>query len=106
MGIMVSMSCKPPILCLLLSLALVSGRLTFAEDRAAPTEQAAASVPLNFPSSTLGGVQFWSDELVFRGWRVQQNALSGHYRLLDEDDFRMAWGTFDQCRARFDELRR
>jgi hypothetical protein len=103
---MVSMSCKPTILCLLLTLALVSSRWTFAEDRAAPTEATTASAPLNFPSSTLGGVQFWSDELVFRGWRIQQNALSGHYRLLDEHDFRMAWGTFDQCRARFDELRR
>jgi len=70
------------------------------------TAVAATPSPLNFPSSTMGGVQFWSDELVFRGWRIQQNTLTGHYRLLDDHDFRMAWGTFEQCQARFDELRR
>ncbi|MCI0358954.1 MAG: alpha/beta hydrolase [Planctomycetaceae bacterium] len=67
---------------------------------------AETTAPLNFPTATMGGVQFWSDELVFRGWRIQQNALTGHYRLLDEHDFRMAWGTFDQCRDRLDELKR
>lgn len=66
----------------------------------------ASPAPLNFPTATLGGVQFWSDELVFRGWRIQQNALTGHYRLLDGRDFRMAWGTFEQCQARLDELKR
>jgi hypothetical protein len=60
----------------------------------------------NFPTVTLGGTQFWSDEIVFRGWRIQQNVLTGHYRLLDERDFRMAWGTREVCQARFDELRR
>jgi pimeloyl-ACP methyl ester carboxylesterase len=54
----------------------------------------------------MGGVQFWSDDLVFRGWRIQQNALSGHYRLLDDRDFRRAWGTFEQCQARLEELKR
>jgi pimeloyl-ACP methyl ester carboxylesterase len=71
-----------------------------------PAAGAASPAPLNFPTATLGGVQFWSDELVFRGWRIQQNALTGHYRLLDDHDFRMAWGTFEQCRARLEELKR
>ena len=62
--------------------------------------------PVNFPTATLGGTQFWSDELVFRDWRIQRNVLSGHYRLLDDRDFRMAWGTLDQCRARLGELAR
>lgn len=62
--------------------------------------------PVNFPTATLGGTQFWSDELVFRDWRIQRNALSGHYRLLDDRDFRMAWGTLDQCRSRLGELAR
>ena len=65
-----------------------------------------AAAPLNFPSATLGGTQFWTDELVFRNWRIQQNCLTGHYRLLDGDDFRRAWGTFDQCRKKLDELKR
>ncbi|MDX1945942.1 MAG: lipase [Pirellulaceae bacterium] len=64
------------------------------------------SGPVNFPTGTFGGQQFWSDELVHGEWRIQQNVLTGHYRLLDDRDFRMAWGTYDQCRAKFDELRR
>lgn len=67
---------------------------------------ATSPAPLNFPTATLGGMQFWSDELVFRGWRIQQNALTGHHRLLDADDFRRAWGTFEQCQARLEELKR
>lgn len=62
--------------------------------------------PPNFPTATWGGKQFWSDELVFRGWRIQLNVLTGHYRLLDENDFRMAWGTFDQCAAKLEQIKR
>jgi pimeloyl-ACP methyl ester carboxylesterase len=65
----------------------------------------ATAAPVNFPTATLGGTQFWTDESVFRDWRIQQNCLTGHYRLLDGDDFRRAWGTFDQCRAKLDELK-
>lgn len=60
---------------------------------------------LNFPTATLGGAQFWSDELVFHRWRIQLNVFTGHYRLLDEDDYRRAWGTFEQCKARLDAIR-
>lgn len=69
-------------------------------------QDAPSSAPANFPTGTFGGQQFWSDELVFRDWRIQQNVLTRHYRLLDDRDFRMAWGTFEQCQAKFDELRR
>jgi hypothetical protein len=60
----------------------------------------------NFPTATLGGQQFWSDELVLRDCRIQQNALTGHYRLLDENDFRRAWGTYDHCRKALDDIQR
>jgi len=55
--------------------------------------------PPNIPTITLGGEQFWSDELVQNGWRVQLNVMSGHHRLLDNKDVRRAWGTHDQCVA-------
>jgi hypothetical protein len=90
----------------------VAGGAMLAEDPAridpapAPAAPVSSPAPLNFPTATLGGVQFWTDELVFRGWRIQQNALTGHYRLLDDRDFRMAWGTFGQCQARLEELKR
>jgi pimeloyl-ACP methyl ester carboxylesterase len=66
----------------------------------------AEPAPPNFPTATLGGTQFWSDELVFRDWRIQRNVLSGHCRLLDDRDFRMAWGTFDECRSQLEALKR
>lgn len=48
---------------------------------------------------TAGGLQYWGDEMVCSGWRVQRNAVTGHCRLLDCDDRRQAWGTLEECRA-------
>jgi pimeloyl-ACP methyl ester carboxylesterase len=61
---------------------------------------------LNLGTRTLGGVQFWGDELYFHEWRIQRNALTGHCRLLDPDNRRQAWGTFEQCRGRLEEIKR
>jgi pimeloyl-ACP methyl ester carboxylesterase len=72
---------------------------------AVPAAIAVTPAPINLPSATLGGTQFWSDELVYRGWRIQRNALAGHYRLLDDRDFRRAWGTYEQCQTEFERLR-
>jgi hypothetical protein len=55
---------------------------------------------------TLGDEQFWSDEVVFRDWRIQQNALQESYRLLDPRDFRQAFGSFDECRRALEEAKR
>ncbi len=54
---------------------------------------------------TLGGKQFWADELFFHKWRIQRNVLSGGYRLLDEKNHRHARGDFQQCRDRLEEIR-
>jgi hypothetical protein len=51
----------------------------------------------NLPMRTLGGMQFWADELVRCGWRIQRNVFTGHCRLLDTSNRRQAWGTFEQC---------
>ncbi len=83
--------------------AVVAVRAGLAQDM--PPVAAVTPAPLNFPSATLGGTQFWSDEQVYHGWRIQQNVLTGHYRLLDGRDFRRAWGTFEQCQAKLDELK-
>jgi hypothetical protein len=60
--------------------------------------------PWNIPSPTLGGLQTWTDELVFRDWRIQRQSITGHYRLLDDRNHRRAWGTFEQCRARAERI--
>jgi len=65
-----------------------------------------ADPPPNVTWKTMGGKQFWADELFFHHWRIQRNVLTGHCRLLDGGDVRHAWGTFEQCRAKLDEIRR
>jgi pimeloyl-ACP methyl ester carboxylesterase len=51
----------------------------------------------NIAWKTTGGLQYWGDELVYSGWRIQRNALTGHCRLLDGDDRRQAWGSLEEC---------
>ncbi len=67
--------------------------------------QSEPSARWNIASPTFGGLQTWTDELVFRDWRIQRQALTGHYRLLDDQDHRRAWGTFQQCRSKLDDLK-
>lgn len=58
-----------------------------------------------FAMPTMGGKQFWADELFFHKWRIQRNVFTGHYRLLDARDKRYAWGTFDQCRDTLEQIK-
>lgn len=46
----------------------------------------------NIPLPTLGGKQFWTDHRWWYGWRVQYNNTLDHWRLLDPNDVRRAWG--------------
>jgi len=62
--------------------------------------------PPNVPMPTLGGRQFWSDQLFFQGWHIQRNSITGYYRLLDEHDFRHAWGTLTDCRTALERIKR
>lgn len=54
---------------------------------------------------TLGGRQFWGDVQFFHGWHIQQNVFTGHYRLLDGDDKRHAWGTLEHCQKELAAIR-
>lgn len=76
---------------------VLSAALVRAESPLATTEPQANPLP-NLAWSTLGGEQVWSDELVYGSWRIQRNVLTGHCRLLDEQDVRRVWGTSEQCR--------
>lgn len=59
----------------------------------------------NLPLRTLGGMQLWTDRYLHAGWRIQQNVLTGHSRLLDPQNIRRCWGTFENCRAVFERIR-
>lgn len=64
-------------------------------------EEANPGLP-NWPGKTIGGLQYWGDELVCSGWRIQRNVFTGHCRLLDGDERRHAWGTLEDCRTALD----
>lgn len=53
---------------------------------------------------TLGGLQFWGDLKYFHGWRIQQNVLTNHHRLLDPQDHRHCSGTMAECESRLQQL--
>ena len=59
----------------------------------------------NVPLPTLGGKQFWTDRFIYSGWRIQENALTGHARLLDPGNVRRCWGGYAACRAIFERIR-
>lgn len=54
---------------------------------------------------TLGGTQLWADVFWHAGWRIQEHAWTGHGRLLDPRDRRVAWGDLAACRAAFERER-
>lgn len=58
---------------------------------------------LSFP--TTGGKQYWRDRFVHAGWRIQEHIGTGHFRLLDKNDIRRAWGSWEACRTAFEKHR-
>ncbi len=47
------------------------------------------------PDKTMGGRIWWQDIKESKGYRIQQNIISRHYRILDAEDRRF-FSTFDQ----------
>ena len=56
------------------------------------------------PIKTTGGLLFWGDVLYNSGWHIQKNAATESYRLLDANAVQRAYGTFDECKNRLDEI--
>src|SRR5205807_515582 len=96
---------RRPLAAVVVSIALIC-RSACAQGIAEGGKPVDGAARLNFAWRTLGGEQFWSDELVHGQWRIQRHAISGHYRLLDPANVRRAWGTDEQCRAAFKEQKR
>ncbi len=53
---------------------------------------------------TAGGLQFWGDVHFFHGYRIQQNILTRHYRLLDYDNNRKEFGSLKNCLKKLDKI--
>ncbi len=61
-------------------------------------------MPWNLCMKTLGGLQFWSDVWFHPpGYRIQRNLWTSHYRLLDQHDWRLAWGSLAECHQRLEQ---
>ncbi len=60
-------------------------------------------MPLPIP--TLGGKQFWADELHFHQWRIQRNVFTENCRLLDGRNLRYASGSYDECLAALEQIK-
>jgi len=56
------------------------------------------------PLPTLGGKQLWADEFVHRQYRIQRNVVTGHHRLLDPRNLRLATGSWEACLAVFERI--
>jgi pimeloyl-ACP methyl ester carboxylesterase len=88
-------------LCILLA-SLSRGDEPAAQDLADEILAAARGELPNVPVPTLGGLQYWNDTQIVGGWRIQQNVLTGHYRLLDDNERRQVWGVQSVCQRRLD----
>ncbi|MDR2756191.1 MAG: hypothetical protein LBC20_10835 [Planctomycetaceae bacterium] len=56
------------------------------------------------PIKTSGGVWFWGDVLFFHDWHIQENVKTNSFRLLDGNSVQRAFGTFEECRQRLEEI--
>ena len=96
-----------------LLIILASGVVATAQESDRPkhnsTESALSGIVQmlrNSTSRTLGGRQFWSDVRFFRGWRIQQNVFTEHYRLLDPENRRHSHGTLKECETTLSSIRK
>ncbi|MCA9232552.1 MAG: alpha/beta hydrolase [Planctomycetales bacterium] len=60
---------------------------------------------LGIGTRTLGGRFLFSDEVIYQGWRIQKSAVIGHYQLLDPDDHRAAFGSFEHCLEELEKVK-
>ena len=61
-------------------------------------------ISLRGPS--LDSVIRWTDQYFFHQWRIQQHVVSQECRLLDEDGEQRAQGTYQECLASLESIRR
>ena len=58
----------------------------------------------NIPFPTMGGLVFWNNIAECNGWKIQQNMLTHHARIIDSNDVRIAWGTLDEMKNLLEDL--
>ena len=87
------------------TLVLVGVAMASAPLAAQPGAAAPAPLPVSLLLPALNE-PFWSDDLVYQDWRIQEHALTGEFRLVNPSGKCCCDGNYDECRAAFDELKR
>jgi len=54
---------------------------------------------------TLGGAFTFSDEVVYRGWRIEKHAVIGHHRLIDPKDRLVVRGSLEHCLEELEKIK-
>ena len=58
----------------------------------------------NIPMPTLGGHTFWITLTSWKGYKLQQNQITNHARILDSKDVRIAWGNVNGMRMTLERM--
>lgn len=58
------------------------------------------------PKAVLDSAISWSDVWFFHQWKIQQHVDTKAYRLLDDDGKSHASGTYEECRAKLEQIKR
>lgn len=58
----------------------------------------------NIPTKTMGGEVFWHTLAEVNGWKMQQNMVTHHARILNSQNVRVAWGTVNGMYKAMDRL--
>ena len=56
----------------------------------------------NIPFQTMGGNVWWNTLASREGYKLQQHKITGHARILDSNNIRLAWGDIDAMARKFD----
>ena len=59
---------------------------------------------INLKMPTNGGDAFWETKESINGYKLQRNRLTQHARILDMNDYRISWGSFDIMKEKFERL--
>lgn len=74
-------------------LAILAAGLAVA-DKFVDILQKEISLP-NIPMPTMGGEIWWRTIAEYKGWKIQQNYITRHARILNDKNVRIAWGTLN-----------
>ena len=85
-------------------LGSVLGFLADHSDDAMNIFQSELSMP-NIKMPTMGGEVWWETLATFNGYKLQQNSVTRHARILDKDNNRVAWGTVNGMKMALNRIR-